>query len=396
MTLGMDSTVAGVEGSKEGEMGAALGVGVTHFPFLAYEDTHMADILQDTLADPGLPQEAGKPEAWAEGMWDDFHDTKRLLAAAREHRQALVDGFVKVRVALDAFAPDVVVMVGDDQYENFREEVVPPFCVLALDDMVVRPWAHNTSANVWGEDKSTTLSFPGARAFAKTLVAEFLIRDIDMAYSYQLRDDTVLPHAFLNTLLYLDWERQGWHYPVVPISINCYGRSLIQRRGGVGSFGESPNLGGGPDPPAPRPERCLALGAALGEILVDRPERVAVVASSSWSHAFLNDKALRLYPDVAADRVLYEALTNQSYGRWRDTELADLERAGQHELLNWFVLVGFADQLGLTLEWSSFVETHLFNSNKCFAVFQPPTGHKSDEASRESFATGEGVHDDRR
>ena len=29
------------------------------------------------------------------------------------------------------------------------------------------------------------------------------------------------------------------------------------------------------------------------------------------------------------------------------------------------------DALGAELSWSSFVETHVFNSNKVFAVYQP-------------------------
>ena len=34
--------------------------------------------------------------------------------------------FRKVRAALDEFAPDFIVTWGDDQYENFREQIIPP------------------------------------------------------------------------------------------------------------------------------------------------------------------------------------------------------------------------------------------------------------------------------
>ena len=36
-------------------------------------------------------------------------------------------------------------MWGDDQYENFKEDIVPPFCVLAYDDQDIQPWAHRRS-----------------------------------------------------------------------------------------------------------------------------------------------------------------------------------------------------------------------------------------------------------
>ena len=46
--------------------------------------------------------------------------------------------------------------------------------------------------------------------------------------------------------------------------------------------------------------------------------------------------------------------------------------AGQQELLNWFTLMGAARELGLgPPAWSTFVETHCFNSNKSFAYWEP-------------------------
>ena len=47
---------------------------------------------------------------------------------------------------------------------------------------------------------------------------------------------TPIGHAFLNTLLYLDYDRQGFPYPVVPFSINCYGRRVISQYGGAATF----------------------------------------------------------------------------------------------------------------------------------------------------------------
>jgi hypothetical protein len=39
-------------------------------------------------------------------------------------------------------------------------------------------------------------------------------------------------------------------------------------------------------------------------------------------------------------------------------------------MLNWFCLLGAVSELGLQLEWSAFVETEVFNSNKAFAEFR--------------------------
>jgi len=46
-----------------------------------------------------------------------------------------------------------------------------------------------------------------------------------------------------------------------------------------------------------------------------------------------------------------------------------VEDAGRQEVLNWFALAGAMEELGARLEWAEFVETHIFNSNKVFAVY---------------------------
>ena len=52
----------------------------------------------------------------------------------------LAAGFRRVRAELDAFRPDAVLVWGDDQYENFREDIIPAFCVMAYDEYECRPF----------------------------------------------------------------------------------------------------------------------------------------------------------------------------------------------------------------------------------------------------------------
>lgn len=53
---------------------------------------------------------------------------------------AMRTGMSRVRQALDDFDPDFVLIWGDDQYENFKEDIVPAFSVLAYEDMTIKPW----------------------------------------------------------------------------------------------------------------------------------------------------------------------------------------------------------------------------------------------------------------
>jgi hypothetical protein len=109
----------------------------------------------------------------------------------------------------------------------------------------------------------------------------------------------------------------------------------------------------------------------VARVLKASPWRVALVASSSWSHAFLVNKHWQLYPDVPADRRLYDAMLRGDYAAWRDTPLAEVIEAGQQEVLNWFCLMGAMSELRRPLTWSQFVETYVFNSTKVAAIFEP-------------------------
>ena len=54
-------------------------------------------------------------------------------ASGEEHEQRLLAGYERMRAELDAFRPDVVLIWGDDQYENYKRDCVPPFCVGIFD-----------------------------------------------------------------------------------------------------------------------------------------------------------------------------------------------------------------------------------------------------------------------
>src|SRR5580700_4919311 len=75
-------------------------------------------------------------------------------------------------------------------------------------------------------------------------------------------------------------------------------------------------------PPGPTPRRCFDVGGAVAEALADSPWRVALVASSSWSHAFLTPKNHYLYPDNAGDRARFDELSSGKLARWRELTTA--------------------------------------------------------------------------
>ena len=345
-------------------MGEILGLGMSHWPRLGQRNEDMAFWLRRTLQDPLIPAERKDPANWPARARFEWGDDQGV-ARAQEHRDAMVAGLRRVRSALDEFRPDAVIVWGDDQYENFREDVIPAFCVLAYqEELVCKPFG--AMPNAWNESADTSFVVKVAPKIAKMLASGVLDEGFDIAYAYKPLHYPGLPHAFINAVLYLDYDRRGFPYPLIPFQVNCYGRYVISHKGIGFPYAEADVP---LDPPAPSPARCFDLGRAVARVMARSPYRIALVASSSWSHAFLCDKTWHLWPDVASDRQLYDALLRGDWQAWRGLPLAEVERSGQHEMLNWFCLFGAMTELGYVVRWSEFVETFVFNSDKVAAIF---------------------------
>src|SRR5713101_2659191 len=188
-------------------MGQILGLGITHYPPLSYKG-NMTGRIKLLLADPLLPERLRSPEGWHPTMREQW-STDEGAAHSSKHRDDLIHHFRKVRAELDAFEPDFVLLWGDDQYENYREDCVPPFSVLAYDSVDVQPWqGHERGQNWWDEPDDKTFTIAGHRAGAKHLVSALLRDGIDITYAYKPLHQP-LGHAFVNSVLYLDIDRKG-------------------------------------------------------------------------------------------------------------------------------------------------------------------------------------------
>src|SRR5690606_23579392 len=136
---------------------------------------------------------------------------------AAEHREALIKGFEQVRAAIDDFNPDAGAICGDDQYENFREDLIPPYAVLAYPDLEVRPWAQagggahmKGEAGVGGDPYDATVRLRGRAASASHLATGLLERDIGDASAFKQAHHPGRPRALLHAILFLDYHRTGF------------------------------------------------------------------------------------------------------------------------------------------------------------------------------------------
>lgn len=345
-------------------MGEILGLGMTHGPQFVVPDDHMVDQFRRALKRDTVPPEMRESSNWPTPMQEEW-STDDALAAARRHREAMVPAFRQLRAELDAFQPDFVLIWGDDQYENFREDGVPAFCIYIYDEIDCLPYRRSgifdTAENVWGQPEDKRVPVRGHREAANYLARSLLRNDFDIAFAYKPHHHPTLAHAFTHTISYLDYDQRGFPYPVIPFHVNCYGSELVRSRGGAADGEQSP--------PPPSPRRCYDIGCQVAEAIASSPWRAAVVGSSSWSHASLTRKHHRLYPDIEADRQRLAELKAGRQGEWRNLTLEAVTDAGQHEFLNWLCLAGaMGSRQGEVLAWA---ETYIFNSDKCAAVFRP-------------------------
>jgi hypothetical protein len=137
-------------------------------------------------------------------------------AAAAAHRAALLDGMKRVRNELDNFKPDFLVIWGDDQHENFTEDIIPAFCILAYDKIEAQPWRLRApgmpgSANVWKEGLDHVYSLKSHRAGAlhpdcsPNLRYRLLLRPLHLhgiGHAFPLRISTMTARVLIVARLY--------------------------------------------------------------------------------------------------------------------------------------------------------------------------------------------------
>ena len=165
-------------------MGEILGLGITHYPNLATK-LNMSWRFQKALEDQTVPERFRSMQSWHPTMREQWGND-RGAAHSERHRADLIAHFRKARRELDAFKPDFVLIWGDDQYENFREDCVPAFSILAYDAVELKPWkGYSRGPNAWDEPEETTFVVKGHRAAGKYLATALLKEGIDLAYAYK-------------------------------------------------------------------------------------------------------------------------------------------------------------------------------------------------------------------
>jgi 3-O-methylgallate 3,4-dioxygenase len=241
------------------------------------------------------------------------------VAACERHLDRLSHAMMNARL-------DALIVVGDDQREQYFEDNMPAFLVycgatianstLQLPAEAPEYWKRARSQY---HEPDAPREYPVARELALHLVEHLLDQEFDVAFSEKLARPRGEGHAFG----FVHRRLMGANVvPVVPLVVNTY---------------YPPNQ--------PRPRRCFRLGLAVKQAVENYPEnvRIGIIASGGLSH-FTVDEAL--------DRLVLEACRVGDEEKLAAIPLARLD-SGNSEIRNWIVVAGAV--AALRSEWQEYV-----------------------------------------
>jgi hypothetical protein len=306
-----------------------LGIGTSHTPMLTLPSAlwkHRAAVDYDNDA---LNLSDGRVLSYKDllaevGPRYEDEVTEAMLDRKARFCQEALD---RLADALEQAAPDLVVIVGDDQSELFTPANQPTIAIFHGSDVITYHGKYaDEQAPDWMKtvgqgfllDRSYTV--PGNSAFALEIIAGLMEREVDIASAARVDDAKKggLGHAygFIVRRLF-----KGRSIPIVPLLLNTY---------------FPPNV--------PTPARCYDIGVKLGQSIeaAQSDLRVAVVASGGLSH-FVVDEEL--------DRAFMKALRDSDVDRLRSMPRSAL-RSGSSEILNWIVTAGAVRRIPIA--WSEY------------------------------------------
>lgn len=173
---------------------------------------------------------------------------EETLEANEARYKRIRDGLDFLREQILSLRPDVLVIVGDDQNENFLENNLPQFAIYLGKELV--------AVDRGGREGHR---YRCDAAAAWTILEQCVEAGFDLAYSKGFPNDHLLSHAHREPLEFLQLEGA---VSIVPIFINAI------------------------HVPAPTPARCYQFGDTLRKVIALLPEdkRVMVYASGGLSH----------------------------------------------------------------------------------------------------------------
>jgi hypothetical protein len=290
-----------------------LGIGSSHSPMLSTPHEAFAGLADlDRARLPDFDAKARENAAWI---------GRELRAeVTRARHEATQAAIRQLSDVLADEAPDVVVVIGDDQNEWFSPDNQPALCIYWGESVENLPPPLDSvpplrRLSYWGlYGDGANRAFPVDAALGRHLV-EALTRE----FEFDVAQVRVQPRhgPFGHAWSFVHQRLMGGRVlPIVPVLLNTY---------------YPPNQ--------PTPKRCYELGRAIRQAVETWPtrKRVAVVASGGLSHFFVDEEL---------DRHVLDLLAKKDGDALMTFPVAKLE-SGNSEIRNWIAAAGAAERLSM-------------------------------------------------
>jgi len=238
--------------------------------------------------------------------WDQFMNLHYRMAPhavgdkpsveiQKQLRRDAEAAFAELRAAFEEAAPDVLIVVANDQFVNFFFDNIPTFFVTLAD-------------HVKGHFTRHQFAYRNHADLGRAILRAGLVRGLDLSFGEK---NVELQHTQTVPLYFLLRE------PTIPILL-IFVNTWID--------------------PLPAPRRCYELGKVIREVANESADRVAILATGGLSHFPGSPRIGEI--DTTFDQDLLSKMKEGRGSDLADLPLEQLIESGNTEFLNWVVTLG--------------------------------------------------------
>lgn len=222
------------------------------------------------------------------------------------------NGLLQLKRIIEASKPDALIVIGDDQNENYTSQNIPQFAIYTGGEAVFFD-------RLFKEERT----YPCAGEISRSILSGAVEAGFDLSFSENFPEKRLISHAHAEPLMRILLPAAD--VPIVPIYVNAI------------------------HPPGPTPARCYAFGQVLGEIIRNNlaDQRIAIYASGGLSH-FTAGYPWRVYRGPFGyghisedfDRRVLQWMADGQASKLAGLSSAELLDHGEIELRSWIILAG--------------------------------------------------------
>ncbi|MGX1306821.1 hypothetical protein AB7M35_001541 [Amorphus suaedae] len=297
-----------------------MGIGASHSPLLNSPPEDYPKHAEIDASGRKLLDRFGRQVTYGDllGQADPAIRDQIAPAVLAERAQACTDAIDRLDRDIAAANLDALIIIGDDQNEQYGEDNLPAILIYRGETIVNNPLSMGADApDFWRHARSQyhvkdgPIDYPVAHVLAEHLINALMDDAFDISQAKTLARPHGEGHAFGYVHQRLMTERI---VPIVPVALNTY-------------F----------PPNQPRPGRCYALGQAIARAVRGFPgdQRIGILGSGGLSH-FTVDEEL--------DRMILTACRSGDAEALASIDTARLN-SGTSEVRNWITVAGACEHL---------------------------------------------------